>query len=211
MNQLIDTFVTPPPRMALLRLQLKPQAPVAPFVDGAWWPRSRGLVAELPGLLAALSDRLGAVALVVYQVAAWDEAPSQVDVSGEPVRLEGLDSEGAHTLEIIGSSGLRLTLLVVPPEAMAPAALQQLMDASDPDLSDAIVPGAAARALDEVAHLLARHEGHETGRRTAEISVWVHETAKQFADAPVQIYVPILVEHIVRARIQAAPKSISQA
>ena len=60
-----------------------------------------------------------------------------------------------------------------------------------------------ARALEEVAHLLARHEGNETARRTAEISGWVHETARQFADAPVQIYVPILVEHIVRARIQA--------
>lgn len=200
----LATPPTTPPRVALLRLQLKPNVPTAPYVDGAWWPRSLGLDVELPGLLTAVSARLGKVALVVYQVSAWDEAPGQMFVGGERVQLEGLASTGAHTLDVVGMGGLRLTLLVVPPDATAPAALAQLVDAADPGHSDAIVAGAAARALQEVAHLLARHEGNETEGRIAEIGAWVHETAQQFADAPVQIYVPILVEHIVRARIDAA-------
>lgn len=37
-----------------VRLQLKPEGPTTGFVDGAWWPRSRDLAAELPSLATAL-------------------------------------------------------------------------------------------------------------------------------------------------------------
>jgi hypothetical protein len=37
-----------------LRLRMKPRGPVTGFVDGAWWPRSRNLAAEVPALLAEL-------------------------------------------------------------------------------------------------------------------------------------------------------------
>ena len=96
---------------------------------------------------------------------------------------------------------------VTPPPRRAPLRLPLRQQAP----AAPFVAGASARALEDVAHLLAREEGHETGRRTAEITEWVHETAKQFDDAPIQIYVPILVEHIVRARIKASRITISQA
>ncbi|WP_410639151.1 DUF5994 family protein [Amycolatopsis sp. lyj-346] len=41
------------------RLRLKPKAPTTGYVDGAWWPTSRDLTAELPPILAVLAVRLG--------------------------------------------------------------------------------------------------------------------------------------------------------
>ena len=41
-----------------VRLRLKPKAPTTGWVDGGWWPRSRDLAAELPGLLSVLAVRL---------------------------------------------------------------------------------------------------------------------------------------------------------
>jgi hypothetical protein len=38
-----------------LRLRSKPKAPTTGWVDGGWWPRSRDLAAELPGLLSVLA------------------------------------------------------------------------------------------------------------------------------------------------------------
>jgi len=43
------------------RLRLKPAAPAMGHVDGAWWPRTRDLTAELPALLAAVAARLGRI------------------------------------------------------------------------------------------------------------------------------------------------------
>ena len=44
-----------------LRLRLKPKAPTTGWVDGGWWPRSRDLAAELPGLLSVLAVRMGRI------------------------------------------------------------------------------------------------------------------------------------------------------
>ena len=53
----------------------------------------------------------------------------------------------------------------------------------------------------DVAEKLARHEGLDDQQRIAQIKRWCEEAAQQFVDAPVQTFVPILVEHIVRNRI----------
>ena len=57
------------------------------------------------------------------------------------------------------------------------------------------------RSLAEVADKLARHEGRHDDQRSAEIMRWCEQAAEQFVDAPVQTFVPILVEHIVRNRM----------
>jgi hypothetical protein len=44
-----------------LRLQLKPKAPTAGYVDVAWWPRSRTLATELPAPLAVPAVRVGRI------------------------------------------------------------------------------------------------------------------------------------------------------
>jgi len=48
------------------RLRLKPKAPLTGFVDGAWWPPSEDLTAELPDLLSVLSVRLGPISRLTY-------------------------------------------------------------------------------------------------------------------------------------------------
>ncbi len=60
---------------------------------------------------------------------------------------------------------------------------------------------AADRSLAEVASHLARPEGTGDPRRAATVHRWVREAAEQFTNSPVQSYVPILVEHIVRRRM----------
>ena len=60
---------------------------------------------------------------------------------------------------------------------------------------------AATRSLDELAARLARLPGNTDPEQTALISKWVGEAADQFSNAPIQAFVPILVEHIVRERL----------
>ncbi|MEJ8670336.1 DUF5994 family protein [Streptomyces sp. MS1.AVA.1] len=49
----------PPPSPPLVRLRLAPLGAVALRVDGAWWPRSRSLLTELPPLIGALPEEWG--------------------------------------------------------------------------------------------------------------------------------------------------------
>ncbi len=60
----------------------------------------------------------------------------------------------------------------------------------------------AARGLDDVVARLHRRFGHTGAGQSSKITAWVQEAAAEFIDAPVQTYVPILVERIVRRRIE---------
>ncbi len=97
------------------RLSLKPESATTGFVDGAWWPASLDLAAEMPALIAALADRAGAVERVSYNIDAWDSVPRKVRVDGNVVRMGGFRSQAAATLKVVGELRV-LTLLVVPPD-----------------------------------------------------------------------------------------------
>lgn len=99
------------------RLAFKPTPPASPYLDGAWWPRSTQLTAELPPLLDALSDRLGAVTMVGYHLNAWMPAPPQMQIDGETVQLQGFSSDEPATVILIGGDGRRVCILVVAPDA----------------------------------------------------------------------------------------------
>ncbi|PZF80858.1 DUF5994 family protein [Jiangella anatolica] len=71
-------------------------------VDGAWWPRSRDLAAELPALLAALSRRGLEVARVAYHRDSWDGQPSSLPVAGGIVRLGWFRTIDPHLVSITG-------------------------------------------------------------------------------------------------------------
>lgn len=60
------------------RLRLKPKAPQSGYVDGAWWPHSADLAAELPDLLSALSVRLGPIGRVIYNSNEWPTPPAKL-------------------------------------------------------------------------------------------------------------------------------------
>ncbi|MER6067990.1 DUF5994 family protein [Streptomyces sp. NPDC001817] len=47
-----DLLRPPPPAPPLLRLYLAPESALPRRIDGAWWPRTSDLPAELPPLLS---------------------------------------------------------------------------------------------------------------------------------------------------------------
>lgn len=119
------------------RLRLKPAAPATGHVDGAWWPRTRDLAAELPALLAAVTGRLGRIDRVTYHLADWPVPGRRIVVDGHVVRLEGFRSQEPATLTVIDWDRHRLTVLVVPPETGPGAAQHILTTAADPANTDA--------------------------------------------------------------------------
>jgi hypothetical protein len=113
------------------RLRLKRKAPITGYVDGAWWPHSDDLPAELPDLLAVLSMRLGDVARVTYNLAEWATAPARLRVDGRIVRLDGYHRQPSNTVGVLDARGNKIVLLVVPAH-------------TDPDFAHTIVMAAAA-------------------------------------------------------------------
>ncbi|MQA11919.1 MAG: hypothetical protein GEU98_25940 [Pseudonocardiaceae bacterium] len=131
-----------------VRLRLKPQVASAGHVDGAWWPRSRNLCAELPVLLAALRPRLGRVERVTYNLSVWDLAVRKAAIGPEVARLDGFFSQSSDLVTVIGQDGhTRLTLLVVPPDTAAATAHRVLMTASRPHNADTTEVLLAARPI----------------------------------------------------------------
>src|SRR6478736_10348291 len=84
------------------RLRLKPKAPVSGYVDGAWWPRTDDLTAELPDLLAVLSVRLGRIDRVLYNLNEWAKPSAKLVTGGRRVRLDGYRRQPLNTLEVLG-------------------------------------------------------------------------------------------------------------
>jgi len=115
------------------RLRLKRKAPIAGSVDGAWWPHSGDLPAELHDLVAVLSVRLGSVSRVTYNLAEWDEPPRKIRVDGQTVRLDGYHRQPTHTVGILDVHGGEIILLVVPAQTGADEAHSVMMAAAAPD------------------------------------------------------------------------------
>jgi hypothetical protein len=128
---------TLPASTATDRLCLKPESATTGFVDGAWWPASRDLAAEMPSLLDALGDQAGPVERVSYNIDAWNAVPRKVRVDGHVVRMGGFRSQSAATLKVLGERRT-LTLLVVPPETDEQAAHHILATASEADNTDGV-------------------------------------------------------------------------
>jgi Family of unknown function (DUF5994) len=119
------------------RLRLKPKAPPRGSVDGAWWPHSGDLVAELPDLLAVLSVRLGRIERVLYNVEEWAQPPRKLLTGGRAVRLDGYRLQPPDTVEVLGLDHDRLILRVVAPGTQADAAHTAMMAVAQPgDASD---------------------------------------------------------------------------
>jgi hypothetical protein len=111
-----QTHTEPPPAgHTPLRLRLKPAAPATGHVDGGWWPRSRDLTTELVALAEVLAVRLGRIERVAYSLSNWDPAPRKVVAVGHRVRLEGFTYQDQNVIHVTGSTGGRISLLVVPP------------------------------------------------------------------------------------------------
>ncbi len=129
--------------------------------------------------------------------------PPLAQIGGHTVELLAFTSDEPASVILIGADGHHLTLHVIRPDAGEEAARRALERAGAPaeDVPPSHARSTVARSVADVADKLARHEGLEDERRTAQIKRWSEEAAEQFVDAPVQTFVRILVEHIVRNRM----------
>lgn len=100
------------------------------FVDGAWWPRSRDLAAELPALLARVGERAGRVERVAFGLSGWDA----VDVRRLATRDGRIPLEGFRSIEeatvwfvVRGAGRSRVGLMVIPPDT-PPERAAELLD-----------------------------------------------------------------------------------
>jgi len=113
------------------RFRLKTTAHGSAHVDGAWWPHSNDLMTELPGLIAVLPRRLGAISCVMYNNTEWRIAPTELVSGGSVVQLDGYHGQPPNTVEVLGPKGNKIVVLVVPFHI-------------DPDQAHGIVMAAAA-------------------------------------------------------------------
>ncbi len=158
----------------------------SPYLDGAWWPRSTKLPAELPALLAELSAQLGSIGLVGYHRDAWNAAPDHLDLAGHPVHLQGFVSPDPPTLVVIADTGRSINLRVVPPATDGASASKAMTAAAhhsvQPHPGDPVTAADAAetRSLHDLAARLARLPGNTDPEQAALISTGgVGEAADQ--------------------------------
>ncbi|WP_405880690.1 DUF5994 family protein [Streptomyces sp. NBC_01136] len=120
---------SPPP----LRLQLASPGTAPALIDGAWWPRSRDLTAELPALTAVLDPLWGRITRVTVNPTFWPVIPRKVPVQGHAVKVGWFEAEqDPHKLLLLSYTVGRWDLLVIPPETDAVTATRLMTTATDP-------------------------------------------------------------------------------
>ncbi|MEV6203316.1 DUF5994 family protein [Streptomyces sp. NPDC051771] len=112
-----------------VRLALTPKTSLAGLLDGAWWPRSHELAAELPSLVEALEERWGRITRITANPAPWPAVPYTVPVRGHTVHVGWFTEQAPERMILLSYSLHRCDLLVVPPET-EPASAARLMAAA---------------------------------------------------------------------------------
>ncbi|MER5184285.1 DUF5994 family protein [Streptomyces sp. NPDC002896] len=107
------------PGTALLRLETTGSR--EGMLDGAWWPRSRDIGSELPGLISALTEHLGPITRVGLDADAWDSLPTRLIIDDRVVHIVSYPV-GDDTVLITRGDRDHFALLVVPPDATPDAA-----------------------------------------------------------------------------------------
>ncbi|MBO3680456.1 DUF5994 family protein [Streptomyces sp. NEAU-YJ-81] len=128
----MTTALQPPlPSHPVLRLRLAPLGGLPRPIDGAWWPRSYDLLAELPRLLAGLPRAWGHISSVTVNGAKWSARPGRMLVSNQVVRLRRiLAASTPHTVVLLAPGRGRWDLLVIPPNTTEEAAEPLLASAA---------------------------------------------------------------------------------
>ncbi|MEU6177559.1 DUF5994 family protein [Streptomyces coeruleorubidus] len=115
------------------RLSLAATGSAPALLDGAWWPRSRDLAAELPSLTAVLDPVWGRITRVTVNPTHWPVVPRKVPVTGRVVKVGWFRSEqDPHELLLLSYRVGRWNLLVIPPQTTPDSAARLMAAASDP-------------------------------------------------------------------------------
>ncbi|MFJ7902860.1 DUF5994 family protein [Streptomyces sp. NPDC096198] len=151
------------------RLALKTDGTSRGLLDGAWWPRSRDLLSELPALTDVLDPLWGRITRIAVNPEHWPVIPRKVPVSGHIVKVGWFTPEiDPHKLLLLSYGTGRWDLLVIPPRTGAEAAARLMAAASDHD-----GPPLTASAL--IAAEEARHGVSATDRPPGPEETWEYE------------------------------------
>ncbi|MEV8549818.1 DUF5994 family protein [Streptomyces glaucescens] len=116
------------------RLALKPDGASHGLLDGAWWPRSRDLLSELPALTDVLDPLWGRITRIAVNPEHWPVIPRKIPVSGHIVKVGWFTSRiDPHTLLLLSYGTSRWDLLVIPPETGAQSAARLMAAVTDHD------------------------------------------------------------------------------
>ena len=130
-----------------LRLSLAPPGSAPALLDGAWWPRSRDLPAELPSLTAVLDPLWGRITRVTVNPTHWPVVPRKVPVAGHVVKVGWfLAEQDPNELLLLSYHVGRWNLLVIPPRTDPVSAAWLMAAASDP-----LGTSTASRLMEEAA------------------------------------------------------------
>src|SRR4051812_32244395 len=115
-----------------VRLVLKTEGSPRGLLDGAWWPRSRDLLHELPALTDVLDSLWGRITRIAVNPEHWPVTPPKVPVGGPVVKVGWFTPEiDPHKLLLLSYDVGRWALLVVPPETGPETAARLMAVASD--------------------------------------------------------------------------------
>ncbi|MCX5230237.1 DUF5994 family protein [Streptomyces sp. NBC_00233] len=110
-------------------MSLAPKTTLTGRLDGAWWPRSRDLTAELPALADALEACWGHITRVLVNPDHWPVVPHKVAVAGRFLHVGWFTEQDPDKIILLSDTTGRCDLLVIPPET-EPAPAARLMIAS---------------------------------------------------------------------------------
>jgi hypothetical protein len=128
-QQSTNATSSPPPSP---RLVLAPVRAGRAVLDGGWWPRSWDPVAELPGLVLALSERYGTIRQLMLNNATWSSRFQRLTAGAGVVRAGWFASVDPAVLIATTYDGEQIDLLVVPPSTAAHTAEKAMARAADP-------------------------------------------------------------------------------
>ncbi|MEY9931108.1 hypothetical protein ABH926_005755 [Catenulispora sp. GP43] len=132
----LPTLLSPPLRgdtcgaPLLPRLVLEPTLSQTGVFDGAWWPRSNHIRAELPDLITALTAHLGRVVRVGLDAEGWDDVPRSVTVDGRVIRISWFPGND-RTISVSLGFQNHFLLLVVPSWTGAGTARTAMAEAAE--------------------------------------------------------------------------------
>lgn len=124
-----------PVEPGLLALRLKSAPAGGGIFDGAWWPHSRDVHAELPGLVNVLSQHLGPIDRIGLDADAWDGLGEPLFADGRLIQVDWFPL-GDDTVILTSYGHGDFSLLAIPPDAgvdEAHAALTMVTHIGDPE------------------------------------------------------------------------------
>ncbi|WP_037687034.1 DUF5994 family protein [Streptomyces aureocirculatus] len=150
------TRTTRPPSPLAARVALRSPTGRG-LLDGAWWPRSRDLTAELPALADVLDPLWGRITRIAVNPMLWPVVPRKVTLRDHVLKIGWFTSElDPHKVLLLSYGTGRWDLLVIPPETDAASAARLMAAAISPD-------GPPLTATDLVAAEIAHHHDAMNG------------------------------------------------